>query len=232
VIACCIFRDTLYIPLVITTGQGVTGLYLLQSQAACPVVLVGDELQGFNNLGVLALANEEFGRFSELDHKDTREGHHEDECAVGEPDVAPALVVAEGTIGGTGAGVIRQESPGEKAGDKLTHAPPGRHEGDHPLVLAGDVLEENGRVEDEVSTTAERRETDEETKDGPVRGGSRNDRKDGGDHEGDVEGELATDYVCREAPEQSANEHTDIDGNSETCAQKLDLVCTEDTAVV
>lgn len=45
---------------------------------------------------------------------------------------------------------------------------------------------------------------------------SRDDGRDGRDEEGGVEGNLATDYVCAEAPEESADKETSVQGNCET----------------
>ena len=45
---------------------------------------------------------------------------------------------------------------------------------------------------------------------------SRDDGRDGRDEEGRVEGNLAADHVCTEAPEESADQETSVQSNCET----------------
>ena len=200
------------------------------------VVAVRDVLEGIDDLGIPAFANEELWGFSELDDGHAEERHDHDESAAGEPDVAPARVgvpVADDVGGfvakGFRAGEVGEVGPGEETGDELAESPPGGHlrissqvsrckrgrgdctyTGQQPLVFAWQVLQENRGVKDEVAAAAKSGQRHEEPKDDPVRAGASNDTEDRGDEQGEVEGVLASDDIRRETPEESANQHADV----------------------
>ena len=73
--------------------------------------------------------------------------------------------------------------------------PPARHEREHPLPVAGQVLQEDGGIKDEVPTTAKRAQTYEEAQDNPVRTATRHDREDGADQQAHIEREASSDDV-------------------------------------
>jgi len=122
--------------------QRITTLQLFKRERARTVVLRSNTLECLDNLSISAFANEELWRFLEANNGETGNGHDEDEGAVGVPDVAPAFVVfvGAGCDGDAGGGVVGEEGPGEETGDELADAPPGRHECQDILLLAGEIL--------------------------------------------------------------------------------------------
>ena len=133
--------------------NGATCFELLQRQGARAVVLVGELLQSFHDLGVLTSAKQVLGRLLELDDGDSKDRHDQDEGTSNKQRVSPSPVIglAAGHLISTVPLGRRQEAPGNEASDGLTETPPSGHEGDDPLVLAGEVFEEDGGVEDEVA---------------------------------------------------------------------------------
>lgn len=69
-----------------------TCLHHVESQGAGSVVLLRNPLQSIDHLRVTAFTDEKLGRFAETDDGDSGNTHYENECAVREPDVAPAGV--------------------------------------------------------------------------------------------------------------------------------------------
>jgi hypothetical protein len=96
-----------------------------ECQATRSIVLVRNELECFDAFCVSTFSDEEFGRFFEADDSYARNGHDEHEGARRVPDVAPSLVVgacARCCIredGWVQTGEVRDEGPGEEAGDEL-----------------------------------------------------------------------------------------------------------------
>jgi len=123
-------------------SEGVAALQFLKRERARTVVLRSNTLEGLDNLSISPFTDQELWRFLETNDCEAGNGHDEDESAVGVPDVAPTFVVfvRAGCDGDAGGGVVGEEGPGEETGDELAHAPPGSHECEHVLLLAGEVL--------------------------------------------------------------------------------------------
>lgn len=81
-------------------------------------------------------------------------------------------------------------------------------------MLAGEILQEDRRIQNQVSTSTKRTQTGEQAEHDPVRGSAGDNGEYGRDEQRNVEGEATADDVGREAPEQRANQHSHIDGNS------------------
>lgn len=193
------------------------GLELLEGQGARAVVLVGHELQRLDDLGVLAETEEVLWRLAQADDGDAQDRQDEHEGAAGEEDVPPSPVAVLGArLSVETVPLLRDhEPPGNEAGNSLADTPPGRQQGQQPLLVAGEELEEDGGVQDEVAAAAEAEEGDEEAEGGPVRHGAGDYAARGADEEGDVEGVLAADDVGAEAPEYGAGEHAGVGGDGE-----------------
>lgn len=105
------------------------------------------------------------------------------------------------------------------------HTPPTSHQGKKPLLLGWQVLEEDSRIQDEIAASAESAQTNEKAENDPIGRGTSYDGEDGADYERDIEGESSSYDVCRQAPEQSSNKHTDVDGDGETILEaRIELV--------
>ena len=215
----------------LSTGSA-TCFHPLKSQAARAIVSLGDVLQRIDNFGVLALADQELGSLFQADDGDSSDAHDKHNCPVGEPHVSPSGVgvpVAGDVLRvwlsqARWAGEVGEKRPGKETSDELAGAPPARHQGEHPLVLGGQVFEEDGRIQNQIATAAKRRKGDEQSKHDPVWAGAGHDAEDGGDHEGEVERVLAANDIGGETPEQSADEHANVDSDGHAvCEAGIEL---------
>ena len=82
------------------------------------------------------------------------------------------------------------------------------------MLLRREVLEEDGSVEDQVSSTTKAKKCDENSERDPAGCSAGSDTEDRADEERNIKGEAAADDVSREAPEEGTSEHADIDGDS------------------
>lgn len=80
-------------------------------------------------------------------------------------------------------------------------------------MLAGEILQEDRGIQDQVSTSTKRTQTSEQAEHDPVGSSAGDNGEDRGDEQRNIEGEATADDVGREAPEQRANQHSHIDGN-------------------
>lgn len=106
---------------------------------------------------------------------------------------------------------LTQETPGNEACQSLSEPPPksqGRH---RPLLVAGQKLEKDGGVEDQVAAGAECREGDEEAPGCDVGTGARHDCREGGDQQGDVECDPPPDDVGTETPKDGPDQQSDVE---------------------
>jgi len=149
------------------------GLQILQRQVALSVISRCDALQVRDHSLVLALSKEEFWSLLESNDCDTGNAHQQDQTTAANPDIAPAHVVRSRTlirkIGVASIPRIGEQGPSESSREKWRKAPPCRKRGYHPLLVLGQVFEEDGRVEDQVASCAESSEGNEKTKDDPIR---------------------------------------------------------------
>lgn len=81
------------------------------------------------------------------------------------------------------------------------------------MLVAGQVLKEDGRVHDEVAASTETEEGNEEAQARPVGHCAGNDAADGADEERDVERILAADDVGAKAPEEGTEQHAGVGGD-------------------
>lgn len=199
-------------------SNGATCFELLQRQGARAVVLGSELLQSFHNFGVFTRAEQILGRLLELNDGDSKDGHDQDEGASGKQRISPSPVIGLATrhlISTVPLG-RRQEAPGNEAGDGLTETPPGGHEGNNPLVLAGEVFEEDGGVEDEVAAATKGQQRNEKGETGPVGHGTSDNAGDGANEERDVKRILATNDVGAETPEERTRQHSHVHGDGQS----------------
>lgn len=169
----------------------------------------------------MALGDQVLWGFGHSDDGDSQNTQDEDESTVGVPDVAPTHVVLLGTSGGVRAdeSVDGQEGPGKGGGNDRGEAPPTGHEGDQPLLVAWQELEEDGCVEDEVASRAEGSQSGKGAQDVPVGRGSSTDGKDGTGEESQVKGKFATDDVGAQTPEEGPDKHAGICSNGQASSE-------------
>lgn len=203
--------------------DGAARLQLFQCQGARAVVRGGQELECLDQLGLLANSQEVLGRLAQSHDRDAEHGHDEDNRASGEHDISPSPVAVFsarldiGTVPLLG----HHKSPGDESRHGLANAPPASEKSEQPLLVAGEVLEENGRVHDEIASGAEAEQGYKEAKGGPVGHGTGNDTSARADEEGDVEGVLAANHVGAEAPKQGSKQHADVGCDGETICVSL-----------
>lgn len=78
------------------------------------IVFSRNELQSFNRFGIATFANQEFGRFTELDDRDSQDRHHKTKPAGGISHISPCFVVSIHARSRIRAAIIRQNCPREK----------------------------------------------------------------------------------------------------------------------
>ncbi len=201
--------------LAVRRANGSTSLEPLQSERAGAVVLFGQGLDILDQERVLAGAEEILGGFLEADNEDAQDGHDENQRASGKHGISPAPVVClvARTVLQTVPFRGDEEAPGNEAADGLSEAPPGSHEGDEPLLVAGKIFEEDGGVHDQVAPAAETKEGNEEGQAGPAGHGTGDDAGNGADEERYVECIFAANDISAESPEDGTGKHAGVDGN-------------------
>lgn len=110
------------------TIYGATVLHLGDGETTRSIVFGGNEVEGFDALGVFTFADEEFGSLLETDDGDAENRHYKNQGSRSVPYVAPTLVVRlctgarRGIEGWVCAAKIWKEGPGKKASYELTNA--------------------------------------------------------------------------------------------------------------
>lgn len=199
-------------------ADGTASLKLVNGEGARAVVLLSHELKGFDDLGVVANAKVVLRGLLESHNGNSGDGHDKDERATGEENVAPAHVFLAGAGDSIGSAVPLgrdEEAPSKETSDGLTKTPPASHEGKHPLLVTGEVLEEDGRVQDEVAATTEGEDGNHGSESRPVGHSASDDTGDRADEQGNVESILAADDIGAGAPEDGTKKHTSVDGDVE-----------------
>lgn len=102
------------------------------------------------------------------------------------------------------------------AGEGHQHTPPSCHKCKQPLAITRKIFEKDSSIQHQVTSSTERTETHEQSKDLPVRTRSCHNSEDGADNERDIECSLPSNDVCTDSPEKRTNEHTDIGGDGES----------------
>lgn len=164
-------------------------------------------MEGLNHLFVLTHAQKILWRLSQSNNCDSKKRHDQDQCPPGEEAIPPTPVVSLGAghCIYTAIPPLRdQESPADESCNSLTKAPPTCKKCQKPLLVTGEILEENGCVHDQIASPTEAQKGDEERETGPTWHGTGNDAAYGAHEERDVEGVLAANYIGTEPPEEGA----------------------------
>jgi len=103
----------------------------------------------------------------------------------------------------------------------LAKTPPCSHQGQHPLFVARKVLQEHGRVQNQVAARAKAEQRNEEPQSWPVWHSTCDNGGNGAENKRKVECVFATDDIGTETPEQGANEHSSIDSDRHASFEAL-----------
>lgn len=157
-------------------------------------------------------------RLSESNNGYSQDRHDKNQGSSGEKAIPPAPIVGFGAANSIHAAIplLRdQESPTNKSSDGLTKPPPTSKECQKPLFVTREVLEEDGRVHDQVTSSAETKKSNEEPESWPAWHGACDYTTYRTHKQRNVKGIFATNNVGAESPEYGACKHTTVYSNCE-----------------
>lgn len=161
--------------LAMSRGHRTASFELLHGDAAWPTVLCSYHMEIVDQLLLLALPKEKLWCFVESDYRDTKNAKDQNEDTIREPHIAPPLMVGQQvekssiarayhivvTVAGesrdsTIPSAFAEERPGERRTDDRSKTPPASQKGQEPLFVARQIFKEDGRVQYQVPSSAER----------------------------------------------------------------------------
>lgn len=160
---------------------------------------------------VLAFTHEEFGRLVDGEEDEATEEHGHCDTAEHNHQVSPSHVLAFGTIRVfLFAGQITQQRPCYQRSKDLGERPVDGQNSQQPLMAPGQEFQEDRRINRQITAHADTPQACEDADGSETGRPSCRQAKHGGDTNREVEGPSAAKNVAAKAPEDSANEESDV----------------------